>query len=228
MDDDDLMPPGRIIVLHEALKQYPDAVMAVGDLAVIDIEGNFTGKRWLPKEQFYERGAHINSQWIRSCSLAKSAGRTTYHSFSARDGQRIGWFDKQFQNASEDKDFFARLACLGPIVYVPKVVSHYRIGNESLTKNEISVACAQIQLFEKHLNLLEDSQEMLRKRLELRILLSLKKIALCKSKVLNASSLISDDFISKVLAQLRFRERVAYQWYALVKLPLRRLIRGPD
>ena len=44
-DDDDLMPPERIIHLYEALCRYPEATLAVGDWIVIDHEGNSTGKR---------------------------------------------------------------------------------------------------------------------------------------------------------------------------------------
>ena len=225
-DDDDLMPPDRIIVLYEALCQFPSAVFAVGDWAQIDSSGKQTGQRWLPEGMLSDNEAVLLSDAYEAVLWPKVPAVPHTTLFWREDGKRIGWFDKQFQNASEDKDFFARLCRLGPIVYVPKVVSYYRMGNESLTKNEISVAYAQIRLFEKHLNLLENNQEMLRKRLRFRILSSLKKIALCKSKDIPA--LMSDDYISRGLANLRFRERFAYRWYLSVKLPLRRLIRGAD
>lgn len=35
-DDDDLMPPDRISRLHKALQEYPDAIFATGDYALID------------------------------------------------------------------------------------------------------------------------------------------------------------------------------------------------
>ena len=44
-DDDDLMPPQRIPTLMKALDQYPSAVLAIGNWATIDSEGNLTGKR---------------------------------------------------------------------------------------------------------------------------------------------------------------------------------------
>lgn len=227
-DDDDLMPPDRITVLYEALCRHPSAVFAVGDWAQIDSSGKQTGQRWLPEGVLSDNEALLLLDAYEAVLWPKVPAVPHTTLFRREDGQRIGWFDMQFQNASEDKDFFARLGRLGPIVYVPKIVSYYRIGNESLTKNEISVACAQILLFEKHLNLLESEQTMLRKRLELRILASLKKIALCKSKGMDIPSSISEDYISRGLTQLRFKGRFAYQWYSLVKLPLRRLIRGSD
>jgi len=72
--------------------------------------------------------------------------------FRKVDGEKIGWFDQQFSDASEDKDFFARLGQLGPVVYVPKIVSYYRRGHDgSLTSNHVRVAYRQFLLFEKHL-----------------------------------------------------------------------------
>lgn len=59
-DDDDLMPPDRIVHLYKGLRKYPSAVFATGDYAIIDAEGNLTGKRWLPGSLEDREKAGIN------------------------------------------------------------------------------------------------------------------------------------------------------------------------
>ena len=225
-DDDDLMPPDRITVLYEALCEFPTAVFSVGDWAVIDSEGKPTGGRWLPEGSLSNDRPIMLHDGYEAVLWPRVPAVPHTTLFRKKNGQRIGWFDKRFQNASEDKDFFARLGRLGPIVYVPKVVSYYRPGDGSLTNNKVSVAYNQILLFEKHLNCLEHKQKVLRKRLQFRILASLKIVLLWKSKGMEIPTTILDDGLSRGLSLLGFRGRLAYRWVSLIKYPMRRLILG--
>jgi glycosyltransferase involved in cell wall biosynthesis len=225
-DDDDLMPPDRIVHLCEGLRQYPSAVFATGDYAFIDPEGNLTGKRWLPGNlEDREKPVLIDDAYMAVLwPKVPAVPHTTL--FRKCDGKRIGWFDTQFKNASEDKDFFARLGQLGTIVYIPEIVSYYRQGHGSLTNNSILVAYSQFLLFEKHLKSLTPSQEKLRNRLQHRLLSSLIKISSCRSQGMRLPHSASKDFLKRGIRLIGPRGRLAYWWHTLIKLPIRRVIRG--
>jgi len=227
-DDDDLMPLDRIVVLYEALRQHQSAVMAIGDWAAIDSDGNLTGTRWLPKDSSIDEQPILIRDGYEAVLWPKvpAAPHTTL--FRRADGHKIGWFDHQYRNASEDKDFFARLGRLGSIVYVPKVVSYYRLGHTSLTSNGIAGACSKVLLFEKHLNLLESKQKKLRKRLQFRMLTSLKMMSPYKSKGMKLSDWVFNDYIKRGLSLLGFRDRLAYRWSTLIKFPICGLMRKYD
>lgn len=222
-DDDDLMPPDRIVVLYEALCQHTSAVMAVGDMAVIDVDGNLTGKRWLPEnssckdESILVHDGHEAVLWPTVAALP----HTTL--FRRADGHTIRWFDNRFRNGAEDKDFFARLGKLGPIVYVPKIVSYHRVGHEALTNNSAVVAYNQFLLFEKHLRNIEPGQERLRTRLQLRLLASLKKISFYNSEGIGLPDSVCNDYLQRGLRLIGYRGRMAYLWHTLVKLPIRKI-----
>jgi glycosyltransferase involved in cell wall biosynthesis len=68
-DDDDLMPPDRIVHLYEGLCQYPSAVFATGDYALIDPEGNLTGKRWPKGFRFSALIIAVSLNWSRTAHL---------------------------------------------------------------------------------------------------------------------------------------------------------------
>ena len=173
------MPPGRIVQLYEALSRFPGAVLAVGDWSEIDGQGNSTGRR----TRFYAH--HVDSD---NPLLIKDGYRAvlwpeltpTPHTtlFRRADGDRIGWFDTRFFHSSEDTDFFARCAQLGPIVYVPKVVSFYRRQEGSLTSSRILLAYSWFLLFEKHLFSIEAEQKELKTRLQSRMLQVVKQLAI--------------------------------------------------
>ncbi len=148
-DDDDLMPPDRIATLHDALCRFPTAVYAVGDMAIIDESGQRTGRRWLPERTDGQTRLITDSYAAVLWPTLPVLPHTTL--FRRADGERIGWFDETFRYAAEDKDFFARLAQLGPVVYVPEVVSLVRRGHASLTHNSMRTEYWAMHLYRKHL-----------------------------------------------------------------------------
>ncbi len=212
LDDDDLMPPDRIERLLGALRQHPSAVFAVGDLAYIDEKGEPTGKRWLPENHYgteenilFEHGDEA-VLWPRVAALP----HTTL--FRRADGERIGWFDGRYRFAAEDKDFYARLGRLGPVVYVPHVVSLYRQGHASLTRNAMRTWSSQLQLFENHLAALEPDRAAFRRRLQWRILTTLKQME--RYRAAEGSGNVPEDDRSRALALLPWQDRMRYYWFA--------------
>ena len=131
--------------------------------------------------------------------------------FRKADGEKIGWFDTQYRFTSEDKDFLARLGKLGPVVYVPRVVSYYRRGHESLTKNKMRAACGKLVCLENHLATLTPASGPLYQRLQQRILLTLKEIAFHKSKGFSMpADGYSEDYLAKGLSLLGSSKRIDY------------------
>jgi glycosyltransferase involved in cell wall biosynthesis len=221
-DDDDIMPPDRISLLYEALCIYPSAVFATGDFVVIDREGNLTDQRWLPagrpengEPKLFDDG-YESVMWPR----IPVAPHTTL--FRRRDGEKIGWFDDQFA-VSEDKDFFARLGQLGPVVYIPKVVSYYRTGHEALTYSKIETSYKMLQLFEKHLNKMNQIDQKMKERLQARILIQLKNIDRFVNDGNTLPAKIPKGYSKRFLSSINTYTRLKYYGYRIFKLPLRRM-----
>ena len=223
-DDDDLMPPDRITVLYEALKQHPSAVLAVGDWAEIDEHGDPTGHRWLPERSTELQDPILFHDGYKAILWPEvpAAPHTTL--FRKSDGEKIGWFDNQYRYASEDKDFFAHLGRLGPIVYVPKVVSYYRQGHPSLTNKGILRPYNKLLLLENHLSSIEPQFRELRGRLQHRMRIELTRIASYESKGAKMPEAAPADYLKEALRLLGFRERLKYRWTTRIKFPLKKVL----
>ena len=91
---------------------------------------------------------------------------------------RIGGFDLQFTHGCEDTDFFAMIAKLGPIVYVPQVVCNIRKGHESLTKDRSAMHASRCIYFKKHLILIDKKQSELKENLRRRLRGSIEWVTL--------------------------------------------------
>lgn len=226
-DDDDLMPTDRIVTLYEAFKKHPSTSFAVGDWAAIDHNGNLTGERWLRESAATQEDAIVFHDGYEAVLWPKIPATPHTTLFRRVDGERIGWFDNRFMNASEDKDFFARLAQLGPVVYVPKIVSYYRRGHgDSLTSESGKAAYSHFLLLEKHLMSLSKEQKEIRGRLQVRMLIALKKIAHYESKFKRLPDAVPNDYLERGLSFIGSRNRLLYYCFGLITLPMRRAIRG--
>lgn len=223
LDDDDLMPPKRINTLYNALLEHPTAIFSVGDIAIIDGDNNFTGERWLPEGKLNTKYSVLIEDGFEA--VAWPIVPATLHStlFRKSDGEKIGWFDPQYKIASEDKDFLARLGQLGPVVYVPEVVSYYRRGHSSLTNMNISALFSKLTLFNNQLHNLAPSQKRLKKRIQYRILKGLKRIARLKAKGIAIPDTVPHNFINTMLSLLTIRNHISYWWYVQVILPTKKL-----
>ncbi len=229
-DDDDLMPPDRINYLYEALCQYPDAKLAVGDWEVIDPEGNLMGKRSKVNIRIDSDEPVLLQDGLEAIlwPLITPLPHTTL--FRKADGERIGWFDDaRFHHACSDTDFFARLGKMGPVIYIPKVVSYYRMGHDQIWSKKLLSEYSRILLFEKHLNSIGNEQKALKKRLESRVLNYVKQIKyLQDSGATTPDSKMNDDYLSRGLSLLGMKNRLSYKLYSMIRLPLRKLIKGSE
>lgn len=228
-DDDDLMPPERIIYLYEALCRYPEAVLAAGDWAYIAVNGNLTGKRSIFNIKVNNEELLLIEDGYKAVlwPLVTPLPHTTL--FRRVDGERIGWFDNaRFFHGCSDTDFFARLGQHGPIVYVPKIVSYYRMGHNQIWGNRFLGEYSRFLLFEKHLQSMKADQKNLKKRLQSRLLAVLQQLAFFQRNGIKTPDTVSRDYVERGLSLLDIKGRLSYRWYSSIKLPLRRLVLGPN
>ncbi len=224
-DDDDLMPPDRIVKLHGALCQNPSAAFATGDFLVIDAEGKFTGTRWLPATAPSNGTVTLidDGQAAVLWPRVPAVPHTTL--FRTALGKKVGWFDHDFKFACSDADFLARLGCLGPVVHVGAVVSHYRRGHRSIWDDDARSSCSKVQLWEKHLKLIGSDKPELRKRLQERLGQILFKLASYQRQNTHTEDLPVDDYLQRGLAQLDAKNRILFGLKTKIKLPARDLKR---
>jgi len=224
-DDDDLMPPDRIIALYEAFCTYPSAVLAVGNWAYMDAKGVLTGKQSRSKIYSASGEPTLINDGYKAILFPELTAVPHATLFRKRDGERIGWFDSErFFHACSDTDFFARLGALGPILYVPQIVSYYRTGHPSIWDKEFLSEYSRFLLFEKHLQLLNTGDVELRERLQKRMLSTLNRLIKFKSKSINVPSSVSTDFIIKGFKLLGIKEKLSLLWSAYIKRNIRKLI----
>ncbi len=229
-DDDDLMLPDRISCLYKALRRFPQAVLAVGDAEMMDAEGNRTGKRINADIQPEQDKPVLMEDGYEAIFRPLIRPTTCATLFRRADGERAGWFDERFRR-STDTDFFGRLALLGPIVYVPRVVACYRRGHASMWNDNISnnLLCEynNLMLYEKHLKSLQGGREEIAERLRKRMLQTLKRIAFLARY--SGGKPITDHGCADMkrgLSLLDAKKRLAYEWYVRVRLPLKSAIKG--
>ncbi len=226
-DDDDLMPPDRIDDLLDGMRQHPEAVLAVGDWELIDPDGRDTGKRSrfgvtsLKGEPVVIEDGYRAVLW----PLVTPLPHTTL--FRRSDAQRVGWFDaERFFHACSDTDFFARLGRLGPVVYVPKIVSYYRMGHAQIWGRKLLGEYSRFLLFEKHLMSLEETDRELKARLRQRLLAVLRQISAIGYFGGDDANGVPADYVKRGLGLLDVSGRLSYLWYRAVQFPVSRLLRS--
>lgn len=223
-DDDDLMLPDRIVKLFDALQRYPAAIFATGDYEIIDTEGNRTGHRWRPLsgdalgEPRLIEDAYAEVMWPNIPAVPQ----TTLFRKSA--AERIGWLDTDFRYSASDKDFYARLARLGPIVYVPEVMCYIRRGHASIWDNKFRALYGKIQLLEKHLSLIGHGEKRIRDRLQTQMLHTLRQVASYKNEGARLDDPQVEEFFQRGLSLLKPLDRISFHLYKTIKLPIRKAL----
>jgi glycosyltransferase involved in cell wall biosynthesis len=228
-DDDDLMLPDRITCLYEVLCRYPAAVYSVGDWEYIDAHGNRTGRRQKVNIEINSEEPILLEDGYSAAllPLVNPIPHTTL--FRKTDGERIGWFDDvRFFRGCSDTDFYARLGKLGPIAFVPKVVSYYRTGHAQIWDNVLLGQYSFFLLIEKHLIALNDGDSDLKERLQQKMVAVLKSIASLRSAGTQVPDLAPRDYLERGLRLLNLKGRLQYRWYTAIRLPLRTLVKGPN
>lgn len=228
-DDDDLMPPNRIVTLLHALETFPEAVFATGDFALIDADSKLTGHRWMPGG-LDERDPPVLLEDGQQAVLWPTVPAVPHTTLFRRElGERIDWFDPEFKYACSDADFLARLGELGPVAYVREVVSYYRRGHAALWADDLRTSCSRVQLWEKHIERVRGGKPDLHERLQERLLNVVVRLERWR-RTANGNAAYGefdlDDYVRRGLARLSGRQRLTYQFQTRVKLPFRDLVQG--
>ena len=224
-DDDDLMAPDRLEILHDALASHPECSFAVGNLEVIGQEDTLDQlldarpDSAAPAEVTLFADGYEAVLWPH----VPATNHTTL--FRKVDGDRINWFDPRYTIGAEDKDFFARLGKLGSVVHVAKTVSYYRRGHASLSAEQFFSYYVALLLFQTHLRELLAPSPAIRERLRRRILFTLKAMATLRSRGVPRPARVPAHYLTDALAFLKTAEKIDYRFKAHVTAPLKALLR---
>ena len=114
---------------------------------------------------------------------------------------------------------------MGPIVYLREIVSYYRRGHSAIWNDDLRANYSRLQLWDKHLGLIQGDGMELRDRLQRRIHMSLRKISAYKSKgqVFNDPSY--DDFVRRGLEHLTPTDRLSYYLFTSITLPAKKVLK---
>ena len=223
-DDDDLMPPNRIPVLMDALNRYPNAVFSFGDWAIIDPQGQETGERSNFKLSHDGKNPLFIEEGYREILWTNAVPVPHTTLFRKKDGLRLGWFDTRFYHSHEDTDFFARLATLGPIVYVPRVVSLHRRQHNSLCTNTPALLHNRLLLYEKHISATKKTNVILNRRLCHNLFITFRDLILYLHQHPNEKSPVSSTYFLRKSGIIGLRNLLEFIFLKYVKLPVRKHI----
>lgn len=228
-DDDDLMPPDRIVSLLGALRRFPEAAFATGDFALIDASGKLTGRRWMPAAMEVREPPVLLPDGQRAVLWPEVPAVPHTTLFRRELGERVGWFDPEFRYACSDADFLARLGELGPVTYVREVVSYYRRGHSALWADDLRTSCSRVQLWEKHLQRTAGTKPDLHARLRERLLavvVRLEQYRQSSNGAAEGGEFDLDNYIARALDELSAAQRLDFRFQTRIKFPLRRLVKG--
>jgi glycosyltransferase involved in cell wall biosynthesis len=225
-DDDDLMVPDRITWLEELLARHPKATFACGDWQRIDGESRFIpGGRSSFRARLADGDTRvIDDAWAGV--LRTDVVPTPHTALFRRDAAlQIGGFDTRFFRACEDTDFFARLGRLGPLVYLARVVSHYRLEAGSLTEDSPEASFSFLLLFEKHLQEAQSRNPELAALLRQRMLFRLRQLASMKGRRGQLPDRVPQARLEEMAALLTASQRARLAWHTSLRVPARTFVR---
>ena len=113
INSDDKLHENALLHVADFFYQNPDAIAVVGDLAILDTSGKRIGK--------------IKSRDMDHNFLVSEAKGITQQSifFKRSVFDEIGYIDEKL-NFAMDRDFFIRVAKIGPIIYMPQILAEFR------------------------------------------------------------------------------------------------------
>ena len=95
-------------------------------------------------------------------------------------------------------------------------------------QNNILCEYNNFMLYEKHLTLLNGGRRLMKKKLQGRMLKTLKALAFLEHIAGEKQMRIGSKFMNlkNGLSLLDMKNRISYEWYVRIKLPLRNAIKG--
>ncbi|WP_173179497.1 glycosyltransferase family 2 protein [Desulfosarcina ovata] len=180
-DDDDLMAADRIRRQVDAMISIPNTALVLADRRLFENEGKLLNIKRAFKADTSQSNHHIIQNGYESILRGDVNPVPQAALFKRRDVISVGGFDPRFTHGCEDTDFFARIANLGLVVYLPKIVCFSRKGHSSLTTNQLAMHVSRCIFFAKHIRMLSKNNFGLKDNLRFRMRGSLEYVAVNKS-----------------------------------------------
>ncbi len=154
LDGDDILDPEKIEMQIIALKDYDDEAVAfakvgnfkntIGDTVFRNesINKNYVEPLQYLLDSWGKLESAITVSWLTPKKLIEKVG---------------GWDEKLSKN--DDGEFFARIVYhASTLIYVPKSIAHYRVGNSSSLSNNMSkkAEISRLHSYGKYIDLVED------------------------------------------------------------------------
>lgn len=147
---DNLMLPNMLSELVSSLRKFSGHVAAYAGYFHIDAQGRIIGKN--PKGPYNYTPRQFTNEPNRSYLVTQHCNLGAAFLYRATACEQAGEFDPDCDGA-EDVDYSIRLARIGPILFVPKLLYQYRLHDESMSgrerKGEISYQRGRERLWEK-------------------------------------------------------------------------------
>ena len=133
LDDDDMLEPGILKVLVEALDSRPDAGMAFGQITPFGEDASKLKKHAAFFRRAAIRAARISGPCLLAASLVYSPSVLINSACIARRSvfETIGGFDESIP-VCEDADLWARMALASNFIFIQKSIVQYRTGAFSI------------------------------------------------------------------------------------------------
>ncbi len=148
--DDDLYYPESFQIINRYISTYPEMDVIIFGHNVIDVEGK-TISSWIPRELAAfnaPEGFRIFQYGVEARMPSVFVKTKLFH--------ELGGFEEGFKLTAGDSDFVQRALLAGNVLFVPEVVSGYRVWEGGLTSsrmatnqwmNEIDSWCKRIATF---------------------------------------------------------------------------------
>ena len=155
---DDILHPQALEKEVQALMDHPEAVLAISDTKLIDLDGKGKGHyRRYPSSGLTD-GKRIARRGFFSQNYF---GAPLADTFRRSIAEQVGGFDPYFRYIL-DYDLFVSIACCGYVYVIHEDLNYFRVRKDSNTGEVIGADKEKTQLYvREHMHLLEKNREKL-------------------------------------------------------------------
>jgi glycosyltransferase involved in cell wall biosynthesis len=142
LDADDVWLPSRLAESVKVLQERPQAGLAYGVIASIDMEGRI-GATFEPNRSNAE-GRIAPYIYMRKVDLPCPT-----MTFRRSCIDEVGLFDETMR-ATEDRDLWLRIAQRHEVAFIPRLLAYYRVSPSSMSADPQRMFLSQMQFIEKN------------------------------------------------------------------------------
>jgi glycosyltransferase involved in cell wall biosynthesis len=142
LDADDIWLPCRLTETLKCFENRPEVGLVHGFIARVDPEGKII-------DTFTHRNKHAEGKIAPYIYMRRVDLPCPTITFRRKCVDDVGLFDESLR-ATEDRDFWVRIALRYEVGLVPKIIALYRISPDSMTTDPDRMLKAQRQFIDKH------------------------------------------------------------------------------